>query len=115
MFTSNTFLIAFTAITFIIYGVLCLSLGHMSAEFKRYKLQRFRKTVGFFEVLGGLGLLVGLQFNYILQASSLGLIILMFLGVGVRVKIKDPILQILPAFTLMVINMYIFRLSLASQ
>ncbi len=98
-----------SGVSFICYGFLCLANGAMSEEFERYGLTAFRKLVGFLELLGGVGALLGLIYPALLMASTAGLSLLMFLGVIVRLKIKDPLIQIVPAFTLMLINAYIFK------
>jgi len=84
----------------------------MIEEFERYGLIKFRKFVGFLELLGGLGLLIGLKYHWILLASSLGLATLMFLGVLVRIWIKDRFILIIPAFLLLIVNLSIFLASL---
>lgn len=100
-------LIFISGITFIFYGLLCLMTDHMKTEFKRYQLAQFRKLTGTLELLGGLGVIVGQYYPLLLILSAAGLALLMFLGVIVRIKTKDPWLQILPAFILMVINLLI--------
>lgn len=100
-------LIWVSGISFIYYGFSCLFIGSMTKEFEGYGLTRFRKLVGLLEILGGLGSLIGLLFPYLLIFSSAGLALLMLMGVIVRLRIKDPIIQIIPAFSLMVINIYI--------
>ena len=60
------------------------------------------------QFLGAAGLLVGLEFNIILIISSLGLALLMFLGLSVRIKLKDSLWISLPAFFYMSLNTYIF-------
>lgn len=80
----------------------------MKLEFKRYGLEKFRTLTGVLEILGGLGLLIGLEYKLILQLSSLGLCLLMLSGLVVRIKIKDPFVQTLPALILFLVNLYIF-------
>lgn len=104
----NLTIILFSAIAFIFYGYMCLMTNHMKAEFQRYGMTKFRKLTGVLELLGGIGLLVGLEFNPILLLSSAGLTALMLLGTIVRIKTKDPWMQIIPAFSLMLVNGYIF-------
>jgi hypothetical protein len=60
------------------------------------------------QFLGASGLLVGLKINIILIISSLGLALLMFLGLSVRIKLKDSLWISLPAFFYMSLNTYIF-------
>jgi len=110
----NVTLIFLTAITFIIYGYLCLTTNHMEAEFKRYGLSKFRKLTGALELLGGVGLILGINSELLLYMSSTGLALLMFLGVIIRLRTKDPLFQIIPAFVLMIINLFIiFKLLLS--
>ena len=79
----------------------------MKTEFERYGLLRFRKLVGYLQLLGGFGLLLGLMFQPILIISSGGLALLMLLGFGVRLKMKDGFLLSLPSLIFMALNLYI--------
>jgi uncharacterized membrane protein YphA (DoxX/SURF4 family) len=78
-----------SGVSFIIYGSLFFLSPPMRNEFKRFGLEKFATLTGILELLGGLGMLVGLKFNFILLISSGGLALLMLLGFGVRLKIKD--------------------------
>lgn len=80
----------------------------MKAEFKRYGLERFRLMTGALEVLGGLGILVGLLSGPLFLVSTLGLTMLMILGLLVRIKLKDTFKEMLPALILMLLNFYLF-------
>ena len=102
------YLIIISSLAFLFYGVLVLSTDHMALEFKRYGLTKFKSMTGFLEIAGGLGSLLGLLNAPILMLSTAGLSTLMLLGVCVRVKVRDPWHQIIPAFVLMLINGYIF-------
>lgn len=84
----------------------------MKNEFKRFGLEKMGLTTVTLEITGALGLLVGLKFNFILVISSLGLALLMLSGLIVRLKLKDSIWISLPAFFYMVLNTYIFCLSI---
>jgi uncharacterized membrane protein YphA (DoxX/SURF4 family) len=92
---------------FLIYGALCLFSNGMEAEFERYGLSRFRRLTGALEVLGGAGLLVGLRVPIVLVLASGGLALLMLLGVITRIRVRDPLLETLPATVLMVMNGFI--------
>ena len=102
------YLIIISSLAFLFYGVLVLSTDHMALEFKRYGLTRFKTLTGFLEISGGVGSLLGLLNQPILMLSTLGLSLLMFLGVCVRIKVRDPWHQVIPAFILMLVNVYIF-------
>ena len=84
----------------------------MKSEFIRFNLEKYRAMVGFLEIFGGIGLIVGIIYNPILILSSAGLSILMLLGIGVRIRIKDGLLRILPAILFMVLNLYILIMAI---
>ena len=80
----------------------------MKNEFIRFNLEKYIYLVGALEILGGIGILTGVFYNEILIISSLGLSILMLLGVMTRVKVKDNLKQSLPALLFLFLNSYIF-------
>jgi uncharacterized membrane protein YphA (DoxX/SURF4 family) len=100
--TSATVLVS--AVLFLVYGLLCLFSSSMEAEFERFGLARFRRLTGALEVLGGVGLLVGLRVPEVLLVAAAGLALLMLLGVIARVRVRDALLETLPAAVLMVAN-----------
>ena len=102
------YLVITSSIVFIVYGLLCLLSDHMVEEFERYGLSKFRTLTGVLEVLGGLGIFVGLFFKPLLLFSAGGLTTLMLLGVITRIRVSDPIIETVPAFILLLLNGYIF-------
>ncbi|MBS4035371.1 MAG: hypothetical protein KGZ85_12950 [Ignavibacterium sp.] len=108
MNTLYLLLVLFSSGSFIIYGSLLLVSNKMQNEFKRFGLEKFTKLTGFLELLGGIGLLVGLKHGLILLISSGGLALLMLLGFGVRLKIKDGFWLSFPSFFFMALNVFIF-------
>lgn len=80
----------------------------MKKEFKRFGLEKMGLFTIILEILGASGLLVGLYFHFILIISSLGLALLMFAGVIVRIKMKDSMWVSFPAIFYMVLNSYLF-------
>lgn len=84
----------------------------MKKEFKRFGLEKIGLTTVLLEIIGALGLLVGLKFSFFLVISSLGLALLMLAGLIVRIKLKDSIWISLPAYFYMMLNTYIFWLSI---
>ncbi len=94
-----------TAIAFLVYGLCCIFSGHMVVEFERYRLARFRMLTGYLQILGAVGLLVGFLFSPAAGlVAALGLSVQMLLGFGVRLLIRDSLLQCLPSFGFMLIN-----------
>lgn len=83
----------------------------MREEFDRFRLSRYATLTGTLELMGGIGLLVGLKFNIILLLSSGGLALLMLLGFGVRLKMKDRFWLTFPSLFFMIINSYIFLIA----
>jgi hypothetical protein len=84
----------------------------MKNEFKRFGLEKIGLTTVLLEIIGALGLLVGLKFNPILTISSFGLALLMLSGLIVRIKLKDSIWISFPALFYMGLNTYIFLASI---
>ena len=105
-------LIIFSSISFLAYGMAYFTSHKMKGEFIRFGLSRFGMLTAILEILGALGLLVGLLFNYILLISSGGLALLMFLGVAVRLRIKDGLWVSSPALFYLFLNVYIFYVSM---
>lgn len=100
-------LLWFSSISFILFGSGCFVSFSMQREFQRYGLAQCRVLVGALQLLGGIGLLAGLQHPWVGQIAAGGLALLMLLGVAVRIKIKDSTWQTLPAFAYMLLNTYL--------
>lgn len=103
----HTTAILVSSATFLTYGSLCLCSLSMQKEFKRFGLERLRTLTGLLEVLGGVGLLVGLHWPLALWLSSGGLSLLMMAGLAVRIRLRDSLLISFPAFALMILNAFI--------
>lgn len=97
-----------SSISFLFFGAACLFDVRMKDEFIRYHLADKRKLTGFLQIFGGIGLLVGWLFSPLLALiACLGLALLMLLGFGVRIKIKDTWLQSLPSLCYALLNAYL--------
>jgi uncharacterized membrane protein YphA (DoxX/SURF4 family) len=101
-------LILFSGVSFIVYGILFFTSIKMKDEFKRFGLEHFATLTGVLELLGGIGMLVGLKNPIVLLFSSGGLALLMLLGFGVRVRMKDGFWISFPSLFFMLINSYLF-------
>jgi uncharacterized membrane protein YphA (DoxX/SURF4 family) len=101
------FLIVFLAISFLCYGTACLFTEHMISEFDRYGLPRFRRLTGLLEIAGAMGLILGYLLPVLQLLSATGIALLMMAGCIVRVKIKDRLTQIAPAFIYLLVSSYI--------
>ncbi len=96
-----------SGMSFLLYGVSCLTGESMVQEFERFGLAKYRTLTGLLEVCGGAGLLIGLWSPPLFIAAATGLTVLMLLGVGVRLRMRDGVLLTLPAFVLFVVNGYL--------
>ena len=101
-----------SSFSFFAYAFSYFKSPHMKNEFKRFGLEKIGFITVLLEIIGALGLLVGLKFYFFLMISSLGLALLMFAGLIVRIKLKDSIWISLPAFFYMILNTYIFWASM---
>ncbi len=103
-----TLLVWFSSIAFIYFGINCFYSKFIISEFIRYNLTKYRKLTGFLQLIGAVGLLIGLYFYpLVLLLAAIGLSILMLAGFMVRLKIKDNFVKSSPAFTFAVINIII--------
>ena len=102
------FLVIFSGLSFLIFGYLCFFSSYFKNEFIRYGIPNFRKITGFFQSLGGLSLIIGVFIDQLAVIASLGLTILMILGVIVRLRIKDGLLKTMPAIFYAILNALIF-------
>jgi hypothetical protein len=101
------FAVGLSIVLFLYYGLRCLFSDAMADEFERFGIPRFRKLTGSLEVLGALGLLVGQVVSPLVVVASGGLALLMALGVMIRVRVRDSLVDMLPAIVLMLLNLYI--------
>jgi hypothetical protein len=104
--------ILISSLSFFGYAVSYFITPHMKKEFKRFGLEKIGLLTILLELLGAMGLIVGLIFNPILIISSLGLALLMLVGLIVRIRLKDSIWISLPALFFMGLNAYIFLMSI---
>lgn len=98
--------------SFLYFGFSCLFSNGMVEEFERYGLSRFRRLVGALELLGAMGLLAGYFLTPLTVAAAAGLSLLMLLGVATRIRVRDSLLETLPAILLLAANFYILLYSL---
>jgi hypothetical protein len=97
-----------SASAFLFYGAGCFLSKRMVAEFARYRVPGLRKWTGFLQMMAGAGLLAGYVYRPFLLSAAGGLAVMMLVGVGIRIRIRDPWYAALPAFLLMLLNVLIF-------
>ncbi|CAN5302431.1 hypothetical protein BH10BAC4_BH10BAC4_13070 [soil metagenome] len=101
-----------SSFSFLAYSISYFVLPHMKKEFKRFNIEKLGLLTIVLEILGAVGLLIGLLYNPILLISSGGLAILMLLALIIRIKSKDGLLISLPAIFYMILNACIFYLGI---
>ena len=103
-----SFLVGFSAVSFLFFGIGCLASGRMAREFQRYGLARYRKTTGLLQLAGTGGLTLGFAEPIFGMIAAGGLALQMLLGIGVRLKIRDSLLQASPAILYCALNACLF-------
>lgn len=84
----------------------------MRADFARYGLEDYRIVIGIVEILSALALIAGMNSPLLLAASSALLCAAMLFACFVRLKVRDGVVRSLPAFFYLLLNGYIFIVSL---
>lgn len=107
-FNFVTLSVLISSLSFLAYAISYFKTPYMKNEFKRFGLEKFAFTIIILEILGAVGLLLGLKFHFMLIISSLGLALLMLAGIIVRIIVKDKLSVTLPAVFFMLLNTYIF-------
>jgi hypothetical protein len=108
----TSILVSISSVSFMIYGISYFKSTRMKNEFRRFGLGNVGLFVVILEMLGALGLLVGLKINSILLLSAGGLALLMCVGIAFRIRFRDTLWLTLPALTLMLLNGFLFFTSL---
>ncbi|MDX2261270.1 MAG: DoxX family protein [Gemmatimonadales bacterium] len=76
----------------------------MVADFARYGLSPYRSVIGTLHLAGSAGLLLGFWFRPLLPLAAGSLALMMLVAIGYRLHDRDPLLAILPAIVLCVLN-----------
>ena len=100
-------LILISGISFVYYGLSSFFSKKMKVEYRRWGYPEQRLVIGSLQLLGGLGLSVGFVFEPLIPLSSASLMLLMLAAIGVRIKIEDQPLKIIPALFYAVLNFLI--------
>lgn len=97
-----------SAVSFGWYGLTCFFSKAMVAEFERWRLPTLRILTGTLQIAAGVGLILGHFFSRpVLLVSAGGLAAMMFCALLARLRVRDHPYAALPAFSLMVLNLFI--------
>ena len=103
----NEIMVIFSAVSFLGFGWSCFWSPYMKREFMRYHFGAWGPLIGALQLSASVGLLAGLSQPWMGRAAAAGLAMMMLTGVCVRIKIKDSLLQTLPALFYMALNAYL--------
>ena len=101
-------LIYFSAISFIFYSINSLYSKRLISEFDRWGYGKFRILIASFQLLAGIGFIIGLYFSFLISMVSFLLSVMMLVAIFVRIKVKDSVIEIFPAIFYASLNLIIF-------
>jgi hypothetical protein len=82
--------------------------SNMTEEFQVYGLPKWSvQLIGFLKILFAACLVIGIWFPTLVMPASVGLAVLMLGAVAMHVKVKDPLLRSLPAFTMLALSIIV--------
>ena len=84
----------------------------MISEYERWGYQKYRIQIAILQLLAGLGLLIGSSFPVLIALISSSLFTMMMVAVFIRIRIKDTIINTLPAVFYAILTFIIFYNSL---
>ena len=73
----------------------------------RFGFSAQRGLIGLLQICGALGVIAGLWFPLLGKAGAGGLAVMMFVGILVRIKIRDSLLKTMPAVLYFLVNTYL--------
>jgi hypothetical protein len=101
-------LVFLNASFFFFYGLQCLISQTMVSEFRRFGLPDSQRVLtGVLQLLGSVGLVVGLYLPLLGALASGGLALMMLVAFGTRIKVGDGFLQSAPSLIFLVINAWL--------
>lgn len=101
-------LLYFNIVSFLFFGLTCLFAKRMISEFDRFKLTHNQRIItGIAQLIGVIGLIIGIEYDIVGMAASLGLAVLMAAGFMVRLRIKDGVYRSSPALIYLILNLII--------
>ncbi|HBL38311.1 MAG TPA: hypothetical protein DDZ19_04390 [Flavobacteriales bacterium] len=106
-------ILLFSAISFIGYGINSIFSKRMISEYERWGFKNQRIILSCCQLLGGLGLLIGLAQPLMLSVASFLLTCMMLAAVVIRMRIKERAVKMLPALLYVILNSILFYNSIS--
>lgn len=100
--------VLFCSISFVIYSLHSVFSRRMIMEFSRWGIGNLRILVASFQMLGGIGLLLGMYNIWVLCLVSFFLMLMMITAIIIRVRVRDSFLQTVPALMYALLSFIIF-------
>lgn len=100
--------IFFSAFSFIIYAVMSFFSSRLISEYQRWGYSKSRPLIAYLQLLGSIGLFLGIYYPFCLTIVSFLLFLMMIVAMITRLKIKDTALNTLPSIFYAVLNFIIF-------
>ena len=104
-------LILISAFSFLFYSIRSIVSKNMINEYSRWGFAKLRVFISSLQFIAGIGLILGIYNLTLLAFTSLLLTIMMIVAVIVRIKIKDSLLESLPAIFYTILNFTILYVS----
>tara|TARA_B100001173_G_scaffold303712_1_gene306811 strand:+ start:349 stop:696 length:348 start_codon:yes stop_codon:yes gene_type:complete len=104
--------VLFSAISFVIYSLHSVFSRRMILEFSRWGIGNLRILVASFQMLGGIGLLLGMYNVWLLCLVSFLLMLMMITAIIIRIRVRDSFLLTVPALIYALLSFIIFYSSL---
>ncbi len=82
--------------------------SNMQEEFEVYGLPAwFMNMIGVLKITLAIGLLLGIFFPVLTKPAAIGMAALMLGAVSMHIKVQDPLLKALPAFTMLLLSLIV--------
>lgn len=82
--------------------------NNMMEEFEAYGLPKwFMQFIGFLKLLFAIALIAGIWVNGLVLPAAVGMVILMVGAIAMHLKVKDPMIKSLPAFSLLLLSLVV--------
>lgn len=104
----SLFIVLATALGFFIYGLQVFLSPFTKREFQRFGMTVFqRNSTGLLQILGAIALVCGIVYPVLGFMAALGFTMMMCAAMLVRIKLRDTIVESLPALVLLVSNIWL--------
>lgn len=102
--------IYFSSISFLFYGINSFFSNRLISEYERWGYKKLRVLIACLQILASMGLLVGMLYSIpmLLSIVSFLLALMMLVAIFARIRIKDTLINTIPAIIYTIVNFIIF-------